>query len=572
MNKKNVKINNTDLLISILGILAFISFLFWASTVNHTKVFYPETKIANIDISGKTFEEAKNILENDIANYRGTSFGEDTIKPMAVGIKYDVDKTLQKAYLYGRHQNLLTGINERLFARFRPRNYDLEIIIGKEFSDFLMVKTDTFNSEVGVTTISWDKGLKYKEGAKGKRLLITDTKISILEKMQKLESGQTIKSEEILPRIVLTKEDLDAIEAMVKEPIVLGHKGKSWEIKSKNIIDWINLDKQDLSIDLQYYLWPTLKGVEIKTTINSESVGKYVESIAKQIDIPVRNARLKIEGGRATIFEASRDGLVLERQEAIDQIIKSINGANRTISLVVAVKVPDIREDNINNLGISELVSVGTSSFYGSPANRLHNIKTGSSRFDGAIIAPGQTFSFNAILGPVDASTGYAEELVILKDRTEKQYGGGLCQVSSTAFRAALNGGFPIVERINHAYPVVYYYPIGTDATIYLPKPDFRFKNDSHGHLLIQTTALGTTLKFEFYGTKMNRNVKFGGNAEGEGTVEKVEEVKPYLYDQGWAGKDSVKSIWYRFIYEDAKLTKTDRFVSAYESPNNYPY
>jgi hypothetical protein len=167
---------------------------------------------------------------------------------------------------------------------------------------------------------------------------------------------------------------------------------------------------------------------------------------------------------------------------------------------------------------------------------------------------------------------GYTPELVILKDKTVPEYGGGLCQVSSTAFRAALNSGFPILERSNHAYPVTYYYPIGTDATIYLPKPDFRFKNDSPGHLLIQTSVVGNTLKFEFYGTKTGRTVSFGPSADGSNAVDRVENIRPYLYNQNQKGKGSVDSLWYRFIYEEGRLAKTDKFVSHYDSPEKYPH
>jgi vancomycin resistance protein YoaR len=76
-------------------------------------------------------------------------------------------------------------------------------------------------------------------------------------------------------------------------------------------------------------------------------------------------------------------------------------------------------------------------------------------------------------------------ELVIKKEGTVPEFGGGLCQVSSTAFRAAMNGGLPITQRRNHAYAVQYYAPQGTDATIYPGVVDLKFINDTPGDILI---------------------------------------------------------------------------------------
>jgi vancomycin resistance protein YoaR len=80
----------------------------------------------------------------------------------------------------------------------------------------------------------------------------------------------------------------------------------------------------------------------------------------------------------------------------------------------------------------------------------------------GVIIKPGEEFSFNHYLGPVKAEQGFLPELVIKRTGTVPELGGGLCQVSSTTFRAAMNAGLPITQRKNHAYAVQYYSPQGT--------------------------------------------------------------------------------------------------------------
>ncbi len=161
--------------------------------------------------------------------------------------------------------------------------------------------------------------------------------------------------------------------------------------------------------------------------------------------------------------------------------------------------------------GIKEVVAVGTSNFKGSSKTRIHNIKTAMKQYNGYIVKKGETFSFNGILKSVSPELGYKEELVIKGDTTEKEFGGGVCQVSSTVYRAAFNGGLPITKRRNHSYAVSYYQPYGMDATIYLGSQDFKFDNDTPGDLLLQTYMEGNDLYFVFYGTHDDREVVIEG-------------------------------------------------------------
>ena len=172
------------------------------------------------------------------------------------------------------------------------------------------------------------------------------------------------------------------------------------------------------------------------------------------------------------------------------------------------------------------------------------------------MIKPGAEFSFITTLGPVDETTGYLPELVIKPNATVPEYGGGMCQVSTTAFRAALNAGLKITERTNHAYPVSYYNPQGLDATVYIPKPDLRFINNTPGYILIQTKIVGTQLFFDFYGTNDGRSVTLQGptvlehNPDGSMKTTLGETVKD----------------------KDGNTILQDTFNSNYASPSKYPH
>ena len=217
-----------------------------------------------------------------------------------------------------------------------------------------------------------------------------------------------------------------------------------------------------------------------------------------------------------------------------------------------------MREDNIAELGIVNLLGRGQSDFSGSSSSRKHNIKIGASKYHGVLVEPGETFSFNKYLGPVDETGGFLPELVIKPGKLVKEYGGGLCQVATTAFRAALYSGVPITERKNHAFAVNYYsWPFGgpgVDATIYPPHPDLRFKNDTGKYILIQTSISGNRLTYDFYGTKGSR---------------RAEVENPQYVEQNPDG--SSKTVFYRNIYKNDVLVERDPFYSFYKPASEYP-
>jgi vancomycin resistance protein YoaR len=183
------------------------------------------------------------------------------------------------------------------------------------------------------------------------------------------------------------------------------------------------------------------------------------------------------------------------------------------------VHLPLIREDpvvtvkneELEKMGIKELISGGETDFANSPSNRISNINTGLSKFEGHIVQPGEEFVFGNTLGPVDGTTGYLKELVIKGDKTVPEYGGGLCQVSTTAYRAVLAAGYPVTERRNHSYAVSYYKPLGLDATVYPPSVEMKFVNDTPTSIIMQSFTQGHKAYYNFYGTKPDRTVHMIG-------------------------------------------------------------
>lgn len=291
--------------------------------------------------------------------------------------------------------------------------------------------------------------------------------------------------------------------------------------------------------------------------MNPAGLADYLTTtIVPDIDQPAQNARFVLrDDGRVDQFMLPQAGKQLDLAATTANIAAKLAKHERVMPLAVIVTEPTISEHaDIKQLGITAKLATGESDFAGSPNNRKHNIAIGASRYHGLLIPPGAEFSFNEFLGPVNAATGFKPELVIKENVTTPEFGGGLCQVSTTLFRSALYSGLDITQRRNHSYAVSYYGKPGLDATIYPPYTDLRFLNNTPGYILIQSRIEGTKLAFDFWGTEDNRSVTVNG---------------PVTYDRGSDG--SVKA------YVSQEVTLADQtiinqtFYSRYKSPKLFP-
>lgn len=236
-----------------------------------------------------------------------------------------------------------------------------------------------------------------------------------------------------------------------------------------------------------------------------------------------------------------------------------------------------ITDPALQALGVREVVTVGESDFTGSPANRRNNIAVGLQKFNGHLIPQGAEFSFNEVLGPVSPKEGYRKELTIMGERTLPEYGGGLCQVSTTAFRGVWKAGFPILARRNHSFAVRYYSPPGTDATIYPPWTDLRFSNDTDGALLVQTFTEGNTAYFLYYGTKpRDRTVELVGPfvwdvlPPPEDRVAPTTDIPPGERRIVGTAVPGMKALWYRYMAFLDGVLQVEPFFSQYEARPNF--
>jgi vancomycin resistance protein YoaR len=258
----------------------------------------------------------------------------------------------------------------------------------------------------------------------------------------------------------------------------------------------------------------------VSISLNDTVLENIINEIAAKTDVRPQDALFKFQSGRVTAFRTSESGRKLNKESVKKDLYQKINNLAQNNDLLepIVIKMPieevepKIDVSSSNNFGIETLIGHGTSTFFHSIANRIFNIELASSRLNGILVPPGNTFSFNEALGDVSNLTGYKTAYIIKDGKTILGDGGGICQVSTTLFRAALNSGLPIIERWSHSYRVGYYEQDelpGLDATVYSPANDLKITNNTPAHILIQSDfdESKSRLTFKIYGKKDFRNI-----------------------------------------------------------------
>lgn len=336
----------------------------------------------------------------------------------------------------------------------------------------------------------------------------------------------------------------------------------------------------NVSIAFQAYL----NGLNLRPAYHysEDKLHETLTPFMERINKDPSDAIFNFQDGKVITFKPSEEGKMVDLDE-VKKILNSqfqkvlLKQQPQTISIPVTDKIiyPKIATDKANNLGIKELIGSGTSFFYHSIQNRIFNITLAASRLNGVLIAPNETFSFNKALGDVSSFTGYLQAYIIQNGKTILGDGGGVCQVSTTFFRALLDSGLPITERHAHAYRVSYYEqssPPGLDATIYVPSVDLKFKNDTNDYILVQTKVdeISQQLSFFLYGTRDGRTISLTKPV----ITNRIPAPPDAYQDDPTLPKGVIKQVDYkaegstvsfaREVSKNGKKIISDKFISNY--------
>lgn len=550
-----------------------------------------------VDLSGMTPADAKATLASKVAFAPGTTFtlvdpasGEQwQFTPQQLGVNVDTDRTAQAAFEVGRSGGPL----DRLRQSFQSWYYGHElspIIVFDQAQMNVAIDQMAATVEQPAISASWDTvdgRPVYVPSQAGLTLDREDLRQRLMEPVSNLQPATLeLLVHTVVPAVYDSPVDAGRYERLLSQPITFYLKEPLLDLD----LSGVSLSPEETAGWVRAELVTNPDGTQThRVFIDENAARSWLAQFANQIYREPVNARYYFnDDTRELVLVAPHvNGRELDVDATIQEMQTQLEAGNLSVPLIVNDIVP-VASSNATaaELGITELITENTTWFYGSSAERKHNIARAAANFYGIVIEPGEEFSFNKYLGSISEAEGYEEGLIIVGGRTIKGIGGGVCQVSTTLYQSAFWSGYPIVERWNHGYMVNYYDDgegQGMDATVFSPVVDLRFINNTPYHLLIENyyNEENESLTFKFYSTSMGRRI-----VKGEPVYENVVpapaddiwEFDPDLpegtvvqYDYATEGADV--SVGREVFNADGELIDDRTFVSNYIPwPNVYRY
>lgn len=471
------------------------------------------TFVVDKDYSHLSRSEIINRLNQDFIIPQKINLQFDTqvfyLNTASISASINTDKTAG-SLLYRR---LDEGIFKYIKYFFNPKKFSLKIDYDdKQLNEVVeAIASQIEKPFVPTELVLKNKNITVSPGVSGlfvNQELIKKTVLNNLE-FAKFNDSILIETKVVgeIPNTTQVEQTIDRAKKIIDKSIVLSTDLDTITIDDQTLISWIDFNN----------------GYQL------DKINIYTQNIAKSFTKDPIDAVFKFQNGQVTEFKPAQNGIIVNPDSLSQEIMasfinleKSNEKQEKLIPSFESIE-PKIKNSDVNDLGIKELLGKGTSTFWHSSAIRNINIIKGSSIVNRILVAPGDTFSFVKSLGEVSLAAGYKQAYIIRQGKTELDVGGGVCQVSTTLFRAMLDAGLNITERKNHAYRVSYYEEDskpGFDATVFIPSPDLKFVNDTAHHVLIQSVLDmdNRRLTYEIYGTSDGRKVNISNYRQWDST------------------------------------------------------
>ena len=474
----------------------------------------PGVELAGIKIGGLTYTQAlekvsqkesqtEKVLKlwaQDAPQSQGKIY---QIKSNDIELKYNWEAGVARAFEVGRTGNLFADNKDKIAGLFKPLKINAKYSYNK---DLLGGEIAEIRSGVNIPSVS------------AKMALNTDGKLEIVPEIY----GKSLDEEKMYTVIRSGFDNLD----FDQKPLEVENSNPQF---TKQDLEKVLNDTQKLvareielkSGDKTYTLEPTdlLRLVKfspregkVQISLDKAELEKVIQDVGVELNKLPLGQVVSIKDGRVQEFKIIQNGLEINKDKFEDDFKTMFFDNNGKLTMEIPLNEVKTSK-NGSEYGIFSLLGTGVSKFTGSAQPRITNLTLAAQRTNGVLVPPGNEYSFNQAVGEISAKTGYAIAYIISQGRTVLGEGGGVCQTSTTLFRAILNAGLPITSRHPHAYRVGYYEiesPVGFDASVYQPSLDLKFKNDTPGYVLIQSSAdlVANTLEFKIYGTPDGRKVE----------------------------------------------------------------
>ncbi|QYK50317.1 MAG: VanW family protein [Anaerolineales bacterium] len=573
------------------GLLALGAFLFSAVFgLMYLGRVYPGVSVGGVDIGGLRRTEAIAYLSQQLtyplSGQVTLTYGEQswTYSPAQLGLLLDAEASAQAAYGFGRSWLPWENIAEKIQslrggAQLAPRL----IFNGDQAQITLQNLASQFNRptvEAQLTVNGLD--VQVQPGQVGLTLDTERTGAFLAATLLDMQNVRVpLAVVEQPPRILDVSAQAEIARSILSQPLVIAPGGNyedspgPWTLEPEQLAGMLSIERVE-----------SAEGAHYQVGLQSDKLAAILLPLSADVAATPRNARFIFNDDtrELDLYKSAVIGRQLHVQSSIDHINAQLAQGAHQIDLQYTLTEPTVQDDaKAADLGLRELVVEATTYFYGSSPERIQNIQTAAERFHGLLVPPGAVFSMVDNIGDISLDSGFAEALIIFGGRTIQGVGGGVCQVSTTLFRAAFFGGFPIVERWAHAYRVSYYEYnaavqrdprlVGLDATVYAPVVDFKFQNDTDSWLLMETyvNPAARSITWKFYSTSDGRSVEW--NTTGPRDIlpaldDKYEENPEFATGQikqvDYAAEGATVRVT-RTVYRNGEVINEDVITTKYQ-------
>ena len=574
------------LLGGLIAIGALLIFVLGFQAVYAGKIF-PGVRIAGVDVGGLKPSEAADLLSTSLTYFQnGRILLQDEsnqdvwlVTPMQMGVFLDSSGSASQAYQVGRAGGIYERLNQQFDAWYYGSDFPPVLIfdqrLAQKYLTDLAAGIDTPIIEADLSVQGTE--VIVRSGVPGRTLDIIDTIERLTAQVVNLKEGIVpLAITETAPVILDASAQAEIARRILSQPFTVTlpegetADATSWTFDQATLAAMLTIEREDN---------------EYKVALNSQLLQGFLLNLQPALSrVPVNTRFMFNDDTRLLeIIAPAVIGRSIDIDTTLEKIQEAAISGSHTASLDFDYTNPVVTDDMTGEeLGITELVSSHTSYFRGSDAARIRNIQIASANFHGLLVPPGTTFSMADAMGVVSLDNGYAEAMIIIGGRTVKGVGGGVCQVSTTLFRTAFFGGFPIVERNAHAYRVGYYEQTGAghdaslaglDATVFVPIIDLKFSNDTPYWLLMETYVNPSrgSLTWKFYSTSDGRTVEW----QTTGPVNVVEAPDPLYKENPDLKKDEIRQVdWaadgadvtvHRIVYRNGAVYLEDSIYTHYQ-------
>ena len=488
---------------------------------------FPGVSVAGVDLSGMSPQDAALKLSQTLTYpISGKVLFREGDKvwvapPAQLGMVFDPSSSAHAAYQLGRSGGLFSALKGQIRARGFGEDVAPVIIFDQRVAyQYLQGLSQQIDHPVVEASLHLDgTNVLAQPGQPGIMLNVDANLLYLSAQLQTFRDGEIpLIIQNTQPAIMDVSAQAETARQILSQPLTLvipnaqqGDPGP-WVYDTPVLANMIGVQKIQNG-----------GKTDVAVTLDPGILKQILAGIETQVDRQASNPRFHFNDatGQLVVLSTSQTGRKLDVDASLRAIQDAVTRGEHSVPLVINETQPAVNDTaTAQQLGITGLLPNGvqTSYFYGSHPERVQNIQTAAARFDGVLVAPGETFSMGQAMGDVSLDNGFTEALIIYGGHTIKGVGGGVCQVSTTLFRTVFFAGFPVVERVPHAYRVSYYEETssgrdpkfaGLDATVYFPLVDFKFTNDSPYWMLMETDLGSDSLTWKLYSTYDGRTVSW---------------------------------------------------------------